>query len=650
VDETRFQMFYSNINQVATGDFSTPGIDVTSSFNSGGAPFLTNYTHNRNYELQNLLTLTEGKHAIKIGGRLRQSSLGSESTSNFNGSWTFGQPIQPAGATWCLAGITNPTSLDLYQQTQILIAQGVPMTQILNEGCGATQFTLSSGIPIQTVRQLDLGVFVQDDWRFRPNLTISAGVRYETQNNIRDHMDWAPRLAIAWAPGAKTGTQGKTVIRVGWGIFYDRFAATSVLNAVRYNGVDQQNYIVSNPVTAGGTADSFAAIAAYPNLPSLSLLTLQNQALYEIDRNFRAPYMMQTAAGIERSLPGHTTLSFNYVDTRGVHVMRQRDINAFLPGTYTGPGTGTRPYPINDDIYLYESSGLFKQSQYITNVNARVNSHVSVQGYYVYAQAHSNANGFPMDQYDANADWGRANFDARHRVFVGGNIGLPFQWVVAPFMTASSGLPYNITTGNAFEGDGILNARPSFATSSSNPKNVYTTPFGVLNSQPLPGEAFIPYNYGEGPAQFSVNFRLSRTWGWGERSAPGNPRPGGGGGGRGGFGGGGRPGGGGGRGGGGFSNAGRGAGNLGSAGNTGKRYNLTFMISARNAFNHVNYGQPNGVLTSPFFAQSTTLASGNGGPGAGGPGGGPAGGGTQFGGAGSAAGNRRIELQLRFQF
>jgi hypothetical protein len=639
VDETRFQMYYSYIDQVGAGNFSIPGIDVTDAFNSGGAPFSTDFTHTREYEVQNILTVTKSKHVIKIGGRLRQWNLTSESTSNFNGSWTFSQPVQPATGAWCLAGIPNPTSLTLYQETQVLLAQGLPMSQILAEGCGPSQFTQSSGIPVQGVRQLDLSAFVQDDWRARPNLTLSYGLRYETQNNIHDHMDWAPRFAIAWAPGAKGNTPGKTVIRAGWGIFYDRFAETNVLNALRYNGVAQQNYLIDNPITAGGTPAALTAMEAYPNVPPLSSLTLQNQALYEISSNFRAPYMMQTAIGVERSLPGRTTLSFNYIDTRGVHVLRQRDINAYLPGTFTGSGTGIRPYPVPDDIYLYESSGLFKQLQLVTSVNSRVNSHFSLQGYYVYGQAHTNASGFPMNQYDDDADWGRSPYDARSRVFAGGTIGLPFKWVVAPFLTASSGLPFNITTGDDYDGDGIFNARPSFATAADNPKYVYKTAWGTFNANPLPGETIIPFDYGQGPAQFSVNFRLSRTWGWGENTTY-TPAPRGGGrGGGGGFGG--RGGG-----GGGFSNAGRGG--LGSTASTGKKYNLTFTISARNAFNHVNYGTPNGILSSPFFGQSTTLSTG-------GLAGGAASGtgattGTQFGGVGTAAGNRRVELQLRFQF
>ncbi len=633
VDETRFQMFYSYINQVGVGDFSIPGVNVSSSFNSGGAPFSTDYTHTRDYEVQNILTITQGKHAIKVGGRLRQGDLDSLATTNFNGTWTFGQPVAPpTGSPWCLAGVANPTSLDLYQQTQLLLAQGVPMTQVLAEGCGPSQFTLNAGLPLQSVRQLDLGVFAQDDWRYRNNLTISYGLRYETQNNIRDHLDLGPRAAIAWAPWAKGAAPGKTVFRAGWGTFFDRFAETNVLNALRYNGVAQQNFVINNALTTGGSTAAEAALAAYPGIPPLSSLTLQNQALYEIDRNFRAPYMMQTALSVERALPGRTTISFNYVDTRGVHVLRERDINAYLPGTYTGPGTGIRPYPINDDIYLYESSGIFKQSQYIFNVNSRVNSHIQLQGYYVYGQAHTNASGFPMNQYDDNADWGRAPYDARNRAFIGGNVGLPFKWVVAPFVTMSSGLPFNITTGNAYDGDGIFNARPAFATSASNPKNVYTTPWGVFDSQPVAGETIIPFDYGDGPAQFTVNFRLSRTWGWGESvSGNGGPRGGGG------FGGGGRGGG----GGGGFSTGGRGFGGFGNAAGSSQKYQLTFLVNVRNALNHVNYGPPNGVLTSPFFGESTTLSQGtlpNGG------------GATQFGGVGSAAGNRRLELQLRFQF
>ena len=223
------------------------------------------------------------------------------------------------------------------------------------------------------------------------------------------------------------------------------------------------------------------------------------------------------------------------------------------------PFAGTNVPGANEDIYQYETSGIFKQTQLTINANNRLNSHLQLQGYYVFGEAHTNANGFPMNQYNDDLDWGRASFDIRHRGYFGGAIGLPFQLNLNPFMTMQSGAPFNITTGEAFDGDGIFNARPYFAPCGS---AVWQNKFGCFS--PIRQPSLIPINYGDGPAQFSLNLRLSRTWGWGERAGA-NPNPNGGGGGRGGgggfpgggFGGGGRGGGGGfggggGRGGGGF--------------------------------------------------------------------------------------------------
>ena len=130
-------------------------------------------------------------------------------------------------------------------------------------GCGPTAFSLNSGQPVASVRQTDLGVFAQDDWRVRPNLTVSAGLRYETQTNIGDHLDLVPRVAISWAPAAKAGKPGKTVFRVGWGRFYDRFSANNTLQTLRFNGIAQQDYTISS--TSGGAA-ALQALAYYPNL------------------------------------------------------------------------------------------------------------------------------------------------------------------------------------------------------------------------------------------------------------------------------------------------------------------------------------------------------------------------------------------------
>src|SRR5438132_13098344 len=90
----------------------------------------------------------------------------------------------------------------------------------------------------------DLGPYVQDDWRVRPNLTLSYGLRFETQNRIGDHADCAPRLGVAWGIG---GAKPKLVLRAGWGMFYDRFAPNLVLPSQRPNGINQQEFVIAQP-------------------------------------------------------------------------------------------------------------------------------------------------------------------------------------------------------------------------------------------------------------------------------------------------------------------------------------------------------------------------------------------------------------------
>src|ERR1051325_9694022 len=74
------------------------------------------------------------------------------------------------------------------------------------------------------------------------------GLRYETQTNIHDWRDFAPRIGIAWAPGAHAArSKAKTVVRAGFGMFYDRFSLSNTIASLRYNGIVQQQYVITNP-------------------------------------------------------------------------------------------------------------------------------------------------------------------------------------------------------------------------------------------------------------------------------------------------------------------------------------------------------------------------------------------------------------------
>jgi hypothetical protein len=248
---------------------------------------------------------------------------------------------------------------------------------------------------------------------------------------------------------------------------------------------------------------------------------------------------------------------------------------------------------------------------------------------------------FPAYSYDLSGEYGRSSFDSRHNFIIGGNITIPWEISLSPFIIANTGRPFNITRGTDTNGDGTSTERPTFGALQARCAELELT-VSYCNIGSNDPSAIIPRNYGQAPAYFSVNLRVGKNFGFGKAASSqiassgrnegrSGPPVGGFGGGRGGGGGAG----GGGRGGGG----GRSGGAFGGS-DSRKPYNLNVGVQFTNLFNNVNFGTPVGSLTSNRFGQSTSIAGGFGGFGPGGFGGG--------GGGGTA--NRRIELQLRFSW
>ncbi len=500
LNETHFQ--YARDWEGQASESTAPQLNVGNSFISGGSGYSSSqygssYDLQNQYELQNYTSVTSGAHVMKFGLRIRADALDDYSVKNFNGAYTF-------------QGNSQLSSIEQYLTTMQLLKEGYTSQQVTAMGYGPSLFTMSAGKPFIGFSQLDFGPFMQDDWRVKPNLTLSMGLRWEAQTNISDKNDWAPRVGIAWAPGAGGNSKAKTVIRAGWGTFYDRFQALNVLNAYRFNGENQVNYVVYNPTSYN---ESFSTV------PAASELVAENtEQRYEIDSHLKAPRVMQTVVAVERQLFSHTTLSVNFMNSRGVHELRTDDINAPLPGTYTGPGTGIRPYGNVGDIYLYESSGIFKQTQLITSLNTMIAGSVTLFGRYVYGQAHSDTDGLttmPANPYDFSSEYGRSSLDMRHMVFIGGSLLAPWGIRLSPFFVAHSGIPFNITTGTDLYGTGSSTptARPSIVSGPG--PNVYLTPYGYLDVDPQAGQTLIERNAGNGPDFIELNLRLSKTWGFG---------------------------------------------------------------------------------------------------------------------------------------
>jgi len=606
VNESRFQFQRETNHQLPIG--TGPFIDVQSSFTTGESTEGLVRTTQDNYEFQNYTSVTRGRHLIKFGARLRGITSSESTDANFNGTFVFSSPDG-----------TRLAALQAYQNASHGLCQSGANYNPLN--C-PSQFSISTGAPRVSVGWLDAGLYAEDEWRLKPNLSVTYGLRFESQNNIHDHADFAPRIGIAWGLGSNGKSAPKTVLRGGFGIFYDRFGYNLVEQADLLDGVTQQKAVVAAP-------QFFSADGS--GIPSFSqLAAIGSPTVYQISPNLRAPYTIQSAASIERQITKTATFSVTYLNSRGEHAFYIDNVNAPAPWL-----NGARPQATlynNDNIYQYGSGGIFRQNQLIANIRVSTGKRLSLFGFYTLNYANSNASSggsaggffssggtssasFLSNQFDPLADYGRAAFDVRHRAFIGGNITLPYAFSLSPFIIINSGQPYNLTTGQDNNGDSIFNDRPSFV--SANENAVCTTRADFATSVTAFGEA--PVNYCTGPSNTTFNLRMSKTIGFGPETKGG---PAGGAlGGHHGHGGGLGPGG--------LSGNGGNVFFRGPGGAVNHLYNLTFSISVRNLFNTFNPGNPIGNLSSPRFGEAISV------------GGGP---------FASASANRRVDLQVRFSF
>lgn len=569
LNQTHLQVFYFHDLQNPLN--TTPALDVLGAFNAGGSSGGSLQRYESHYDFQDYVTYVHARHMIQFGGEFLFLHRHENTNANFNGVFTF-------------------NTLSDYQQTQQDLASGQTMAQIEAAGYGPSQYNVTTGTLGATVNRIDGFAFVGDDWKISQGLTASYGLRFETENHIGDHADWAPRIGIAWAPGHRATP--KTVVRAGAGFFYERFDDDQMIIAERLNGQNQVTYIDNCPTF-------------YPSSPSQTTLAADPCALrtvYRIAPNLRSPYDLDGAVSVEHQVTGNATASLTYLYSRGEHSFLTNDINApvFTP---VGPPSGIRPLgDAAGNIYEYQSAGIYRQQQLIANLHLSAGQRLSIFGYYVlnYSKGDTNGvNNFPSNPWNLMEDYGRTALDLRNRAVMGGTASLPFAVRLSSMFIASSGQPFSIQLPQDVYGAGQHNARPAFATPSTPAADVAVTRYGSFNLATGPTDTPIAPNTGAGPADIMLNMRVSRTWGFGgeagkahggEGTAAGPPQPrhvsGLGGRGLGG--------------GGGFS--------LGGA--TQRRYALTVSASALNVFNTVNLAPPIATLGSPQFGESTSLASG----------------------------------------
>ena len=377
-------------------------IVVLDAFTGGGAQTDQRTTEDH-FNLAESLTYVHGKQLFKAGFAVPDfSRRGFDDGSYREGSFTF-------------------ASLEDFALSR-------PLSFLQQRGDGHIVF-------LQKV----FGAFVQDQINVNDHLSITPGLRYDWQNIFRDNNNVAPRLSVAYA------IHKTTVIRGGGGVFYDRAGDGPIREVLRSREDRLVRLILLNPTYP----DPFASAQADAAVRSIVVLA----------PDMRIPYTFQYGLGLERVVRKGTTVAVNYLGSRGVDLFRSRDINAPAAPLYDG-----RPNPAFGQIRQIESTG--RQTAHSLQILGRGRLAPRLQGsvQYTIATAHNDTSGInflPANNYNFSGEFGRADFDQRHRLealltLKGGawaNVGVS--------VSLGSGRPYTERTGRDNFQTGQTNARPA---------------------------------------------------------------------------------------------------------------------------------------------------------------------------------------------
>jgi outer membrane receptor protein involved in Fe transport len=308
-------------------------------------------------------------------------------------------------------------------------------------------FTIQQGNGRVVYKQDEIGGFVQDEIKVKPNLSLMLGLRYDWQNAFRDDNNVAPRLSFAYAPGKSR----KIVLRGGAGIFYDRTGATPIADLSRFDGQHVSSYVITNP--------------AYPNaFQNGASLFGQPSNRVVLSPDVAIPATFQYSLSVERQV-GKATVAAGYRGSQSFNVFRSRDINA-----PQAPNFLIRPDTTLGTVRQIESTGNQQSNALELSLKGKINRFLSGQAQYTFSKTMNDTSGigfFPANSFDLTGEWGRSDFDQRHRLNLLEVINAGKFFNLGVGVNLASGKPYTVTTGLDFNHDGIANERPSGVSRNS---------------------------------------------------------------------------------------------------------------------------------------------------------------------------------------
>jgi hypothetical protein len=414
---------------------------------------------------------------------------------------------------------------------------GDPVTDLL---FGLPTFTTLAHLDNpQQVRTETYAAFVQDTIDLTERVTLSLGLRYEFTSPPVDADDratlynpatgelqavgtgdlpragyeadrnnWAPRLALAWAPA-----DGALVVRGGYGIHYNQ-SALAPSEGLYFNAPYFQ-------LRAFVTSASAPLFVNNP-FPSESIFFPQSGTAFQPD--LRTPYLHQFNVNVQRQLGPARLVEVAYVGSRGRNLIAARDLNQ--PGASAQP-LNLRPNPFFGDIISIESRARSRYDSLQLRFEQRASAGLSIAAAYTLGRSEDDASAFfpsagdpnfPQDSNNLAAEWSRSNFDVRHRLSMSLAQELPWDMQVSGVITLQSGRPFtvallpevdNSNTGRAALGFGA-NDRPNVSgdPSRSDPSEAQWFDTAAFSMPPFGTFGSAGRNLLEGPGFANVNVAL----------------------------------------------------------------------------------------------------------------------------------------------
>ena len=482
VNETRGQFTNSNLLAPVV-DQVGPAVSITNAAAFGTASGSPTGRYDRLYEVVDNLSRQIGAHSVRVGADFLFNDLTITFPMSNRGSYSF-------------------TSLANFQK-------GIYSTYAQTFG----NFVVPQTNP-------NFGMYVQDEWKVNPKLTINAGVRYDLQwlKAINtDTKNVSPRIGFAYSPSQSRGT----VIRGSFGLFYDRVPLRALSNALESDG--NGTAITANTLASLSLSYGQTNAPVFPNIvtgyTALTLPPSLRLSISTMDPNMKNARAIQNSLEIDQQISPTSNLAIAYQHIRGEDILIDVNLNTPTCSSAVDPVDLCRPNPaIGNNKQYYPGADSYFDALTVS-YNLRPVRYGSFRLSYTWSKAIDDVSyaffSGPVNNYDPGEDRSISDDNQKHRVVVDGTLHtaldpgktltekLTHGFQLSSTLTYYSGFPFNITNGVT-----------DIQTTTERPclRGVTTAQCATA----LPG-TMISRNSGQGFPSFTINTRLSRTFNLGER-------------------------------------------------------------------------------------------------------------------------------------